>query len=117
MSGTPRLPVSVLRTAAQRAVDATSLRTVAEAIGMSHPGLSKFLAGGEPRPATVRKLVEWYVRHAAPLDEDTTEAALALLLHSYPESERERVRRGLLDVLRAGYERTGTKPPGWLADD
>lgn len=117
MSDAPSLPVSRLREAAQRAVDASSLRAVAEAVGISHPGLMKFLDGSEPHPATLTKLMRWYLRASAvPLDEETALAAIELLVRSVPEPERERVRAGLLDVLREGHRKRGNDPPPWLAD-
>jgi hypothetical protein len=44
-----------LREAAQRTVDATSLRKVAEQIGMSERALEAFLAGGAPPLAKGRR--------------------------------------------------------------
>ncbi len=122
MSGTPqdpRVPVGMLREAARRAVEATSSHQVANAVGMSALGLRKFIAGTDPHPATVRKLATWYVRHAAAsqeLNAETAAAALTLLVDSYPPEDRERVRRGLLDVLREAHGRLGTKPPSWLSE-
>lgn len=116
----PAVPVSMLRDAARRAAEATSSRQVARAVKMSALGLRKFIAGSEPHPATVRKLAEWYVRHAADtraLDANTAAAALALLVDGYPEKERERVRQGLLDVLREAHGRVGTKPPPWVSEE
>lgn len=118
MSDAPRLSVSRLREAAQRAVDASSLRAVADAIGISHPGLMKFLGGAEPQAATLRSLIGWYMRDSAvPLDQDTAAAAIDLLVGSYPEVERELVRAGLLAVLRDAHRKLGTDPPAWLADE
>ena len=74
--------------------------------------------GAEPHPATLRKLASWYVRHAAEtqqLDAETAAAAVTLLVDGFPRNEREKVRAGLLAVLRDAHGRLGSDPAGWLA--
>ncbi|HEX5726123.1 MAG TPA: hypothetical protein VFX98_11695 [Longimicrobiaceae bacterium] len=114
MSAPPGL--DVLRESVRTAVAASSLRSVAEQIGLSHRGLGLFLNGSEPRPATVRKLREWYVRHGAEthaVSEDTVATALALLFDEVPENVRERATAEVLDVVRRAYREAGMKPPKW----
>lgn len=113
-----RVPVEKARQAAQRAVDATSLRHVAREIGLSPTGLQHFLQGGEPYAKSLQKLGDWYIRRAATAghgaERDTVEAALTLLLLSLPDADRGAVREQVLAVLREAHERTGTPPPDWL---
>jgi AcrR family transcriptional regulator len=115
----PRVPVEALREAGRRAPPPTSTHRVAAEVGMSQGGIRKFLAGSEPHPGTLRKLAEWYVRHAAvsrEIDAETVEAALLVLLDSYPEKERGKVRESVLRVLREAHRKAGTDPPGWLVE-
>jgi hypothetical protein len=111
--------VDVLRESVRRASEATSLRAVADQIGLTHRSVRMFLDGSEPRPATIRKLREWYVRHAAEthaVSEETAAAALALLFEEVPESIRDRATGDVLDVVRRAYREAGMKPPGWVKE-
>lgn len=62
----------------------------------------------------MRKLLTWYVRQSVTMDEGTALAAIALLVNSYPQGEREGVRERLLDVLREAHTAAGREPPEWL---
>lgn len=119
MSAAPILPVPVLREAVRRAVEASSARAVAEAVGLSHRGVLLFLGGSEPHAKTVRKLSEWFVRNAAEMglvDAETASAIVTLLVSGLPEGDREGVRADLLNLLREAHRRSGTDPPAWLAE-
>lgn len=113
----PAVPIERVRQAVIRAVSESSLRKLAREIGLSAPGLTHFIEGGEPFKPTVRKLVEWYVRDAANrrgIDQDTATAALSLLTDGMPNAEAEATRARILAELRDGYKRSGTPPPAWL---
>ena|SRR5256885_3702074 len=60
MTGT-RFGLDSVREAVRRQVAETSLRELAEAVGMSFSGLRSFLRGGQPQPGTRAKLLAWYV--------------------------------------------------------
>lgn len=53
--------VETLRDAVKARVSDTSIRAVAEEIGMSPSGLHVLLKGSDPHPATREKLVAWYI--------------------------------------------------------
>jgi hypothetical protein len=109
--------VDVLRESVRRAVAASTLRTVAAQIGVTHRTAGKFLAGTPPQEKTLRKLREWYVRHAGEernVSTETVGAALALLTDGLPEKYREGAERDVLDVLRKAHRAAGTKPPRWI---
>lgn len=112
-----RVDVGAVRHAAHAAVERTSLRAVARRVGMSTPGLVRFLEGATPHEETFRKLREWYfgelATHASPTAEDAR-AVLDLLLESLAEGERSRVARKLLQTIRAAHREEGIEPPGWL---
>lgn len=57
--------IPALREAVRGRVSETSLRYVADDIGMSFSGLRSFLAGTDPHPATVKKLTAWMIRSRA----------------------------------------------------
>jgi hypothetical protein len=121
----PRRPVlagisdEALHAALHRAVEASSLRAVAEQVGMTHGGLHLYLQGtGRPRERTLRMLREWYLREAdrweGP-DEQTARAAIAVLVEGLPASEQERALGEISVVVRNAYERAKISPPEWLA--
>ncbi|HEX2204448.1 MAG TPA: hypothetical protein VHG91_14150 [Longimicrobium sp.] len=113
-----RASLDAIRDAARLAVEATSLRAVARAVGMSPMGLRHFLDGRRPYSATFRKLTAWYVTHAAARhehSEGSARAALALLLDGVPEGRREAAAAELLETLERLHRESGLGPPGWLA--
>jgi hypothetical protein len=93
--------IKSLREAVRGRVDETSIRAVAEEIGMSPSGLHVFLKGSDPHPGTREKLVAWYVefrksprspRDVAKADVD---AAIRLLVRyvqqdSRPQAQNQR---------------------------
>lgn len=115
-SGLPS--VGRLREVAAGRVEATSLRRVARAVGITPMGLRYFLDGGEPRPATRRKLEEWFVREAANRGRDThTEAelaALALLERDVSARSRSEVRARVLAVYEEAFNSAQIPRPSWL---
>ena len=60
MTGLPRLTIAVVRDAIRQRVDETSLRDIADEVGMSWSGLKSFLDGGSPQRRTREMLVRWY---------------------------------------------------------
>jgi hypothetical protein len=100
--------LSVIRSAAQQAVAESSLRAVAEEIGMSFSALKEFLDGATIRPhrPTAEKLARWYAgrgKRKPQLSRAEVDAAVAVLL-TYIRSAAntataERRRRALLERL------------------
>jgi hypothetical protein len=111
------VPLGAIRQAADEAVRAVSLRSVAVAIGMSPTNLRHFINGQTPYRATRRKLIAWYVRYQ--LDRrafsgDTARAAMEVLLEGIPADQVNAVERQLLDALGAFYDGARVPPPAWL---
>jgi hypothetical protein len=109
----------VLRSALQRAweQDDASLYTLERDIGRSPAGLLKFLNGAAPRPATRKKLLDWYVTQ--PPVEGEPERVIAELLVSrmlpgLPEEDRTRLLRALATRAGDAYRRRNTTPPRWI---
>jgi hypothetical protein len=109
-----------LRDAARARVENSSLRGVAREIGMSPMGLRNFLHGTEPYAPTLRRLRNWYVRHAALRSgavhtEDAT-AALAVLVHDLAPVPRQEAAATVLEAVGRGYEQSGVVKPAWVAE-
>ncbi len=111
----------VLRTALQRAWerDETSLYTLERDIGRSPAGLLKFLNGAAPRPATRKKLLDWYVTQ--PPVEDEPELALARplfarLVPGIPDEDCEKLMRALATRAIDLYRRRNTTAPRWIGE-
>lgn len=106
-----------VRAAITAAVEATTLRRVAEEVGMSKSGLAKFIAGSEPYSKTRRQLERWYVRTQAEDLSGVTpveaELALSVLLHDFPAADRPRARSRLMQLLRDEFTAAGGVPK-WL---
>lgn len=101
--------VAGLRSQVRQAVEASSLRAVAEEIGMSWSGLRSFLEGTTPHPSTIAKLLAWSgtKRTASPSRRDMLSAieVMADYIEGVPSPEGRRKR--LLGVLSALTERVG----------
>jgi hypothetical protein len=112
-----RTPVDAIRQAARLATEATSLRAVARAVGMSPMGLKHFLEGRRPYSATLRKLNVWFVQHSVQqtgFTEDAARAALTILLDGIPDAGRGRAAAMVLDDLWRTHREFGSRPPAWL---
>ena len=94
-----------LRAELNVALERSSLRSVARAVGMSPTGLSKLLAGGQPYRRTLTKLRAWRSPGGAGTSSLTEEDALEILLQRIPVRRRERVRKEILSVLERGATR------------
>lgn len=119
--GEPRISVRVLRQAAREAMERTSSRAVARDVNMSPLGLREFIAGAEPRSATIRKLTAWYIRQRehggdAPVDAETAEAAIAFLLEHIPAQHRDDVRAALVQLIDSKGREAGAPEPAWISD-
>ncbi|HEU4455045.1 MAG TPA: hypothetical protein VFR81_18420 [Longimicrobium sp.] len=116
----PRELVSVetLRYAAERAVERTSLRKVAEEMEMAPSWLDGFIDGRTaPRSKTLRKLREWFLRESARLAEVSDEnaaAALSLLVEGLmADADRRRTAAEIVEVIQRNYARHGPLPK-WI---
>lgn len=112
-----------LRGALETAIARSSLRTVAEAVGMSPSGLSNFLEGARPYAKTVNRLRRWEVLHAAQTRKESQEHGEVVRnlvrkwwLADLPEEEREDALRQMLNTVREIYRRHGRTPPVWLGE-
>lgn len=114
--GDPAVPVDVLREAAQRRVDDTSLRIAAGEIGVSYSGLRTFLKGTEPYAPTLAKLRAWYAQtvEGQAMTPERARAMLAALVEGLPPERREEAARELVTRLVESYRKSGADVPDWL---
>ena len=110
--------ISEIRGLAKACVNESSLRAVADDIGISKSGLDHFLKGRSPYAATRAKLIAWSLRqHSAagkavrPEDVDAAIALLERYLSSAgtPSSRERRVREVSSRLFRA--EQTARRRP------
>lgn len=118
----PRGPtVDAIRYAARRAVEASALRPVADAMGMAASWLNGFVNGKETvlRDRTRKKLLDWYVRAApelAEVDAETAAGSLAILTGGLlEESERRAAHSRLVQALARSYADAGPLP-AWVRE-
>ncbi|HEX5724980.1 MAG TPA: hypothetical protein VFX98_05915 [Longimicrobiaceae bacterium] len=110
--------VEAIRHAAEEAVNAGSLRSVAASVGMSPTGLRQFLNGRTPYRATLRKLADWYLHYQLGRHEfsaETARAGMFVLLEAVPEAHQAHARERLLDRLAEIHRDLRLRPPSWLA--
>lgn len=103
MSPSPRLTKDLLRQAASKRVEETTLRDTADEIGMSFSGLRSFIDGGSPQKKTISKLVAWFYQrnaHANAPQRDDLEVALAqIIVYVQDQSKSRSVRDRRLEEI------------------
>jgi hypothetical protein len=102
------------RQALRDAIERSTLRSVAESVGMSPTGLQKLVDGTEPRAKTRERIREWYVQQAG-LDSLPPRDAVLLLRRLVGELREPEL--GVLSVLEAvgaAYCNEGASPPAWV---
>ena len=112
------IPVDVLRDLALAQADATSIRQVADEIGISHSALHKFVTGRtDPSRRVQRLLGLWYLdvmETAHDIDVARPFAnALDTLLAGVPDVQREATVARVLAGVEIGYTEAGEPPPRW----
>ena len=120
MTRSQSVSIAELRDALQSRLEDTSLRQLAEEIGMSWSGLRTFLGGTEPYAVTMHKLTLWYARYVAEYrqETDTSAARIALttLLRHVTPSRRHDLEQQILKVLADDARKRRLRSPAWLAN-
>src|SRR5438045_3005658 len=113
-----RFDVATARKLAQHRVNETSLRAVADEIGLSKSGLDHFLKGRQPYSRTRAKLAAWVTRNRHPdassIRPEAVDAAIALLeryIHSVGSASvrDKRVREVTAKLFHAAASRPARK--------
>jgi len=103
------------RIALEAAISRSSLRAVAEEVGMSPSGLTKFLDGASPYGKTVERLQSWYIREVGVQRIQPDHIANQLRRIVATLSEPDSGVANLLDAVVAAYAAEGMEPPQWVA--
>jgi transposase-like protein len=111
-------PVEVVRAYAQIRTGRTSLREVAQEVGVNLSTLHNFVRGSSPHPRTRLKLATWYAKQ---VPEETggiaARNAAGVLLMGYPEEHYAAAVRALLDGVAELYLAVGAEPPPWTKEE
>ena len=113
------VPVEVLRDFAKSQAETSSIRNVADEVGLSHSALHKFILGRtNPQPRARRLLGLWYLEKVEQAhDIDVARpyaAALEILLSEIPAEQRRAAEEGVLETLAKVHAPTGEPQPRWL---
>lgn len=113
------IPIEVLRDFALSQTEASSIRSVADEVGLSHSALHQFVSGRtNPQPRVRRLLGLWYldkVKQAHDIDVARPyAAALEILLSEIPHERRRAAEQEVLDALVDTHAHSNTAQPRWL---
>lgn len=115
-----RAPLAMVREALRASVEASSLRRVANEVGLPASGVRNIIEGGaKPHRATLKKLDAWLLTYEANRERvsaDAVRPALGLLVGGLSTRRASAPRRRLLDVVRAAHKDAGAPLPPWLDD-
>lgn len=108
----PRLREAVAARAA-----ASSRRAVSRETGIAPRGIELFLAGSNPQPKTLEKLLQWYreqIEDAEGPPVSAAEAVLALV-RAFPAPSRDQAAASVAAHVLRLHEEAGVAPPADLA--
>jgi predicted DNA-binding transcriptional regulator AlpA len=113
------IPVDVLREFARTQTEVTSIREVAEDVGLGRSTLHKFILGRTaPQPRTRRRLGLWYLERVdAAIDMDVVRAyarALDTLVSDLPQVQRTGTVDRVVTELERGWADAELPRPRWL---
>lgn len=113
------VPIEVLRDFTRTQTEITSIRSVADEVGLGRSTLHKFIQGRTtPQPRVRRLLGLWYLEKVEQAhDIDVARpyaAALQILLSDIPPEGRRDAEQDMLETLADTHSQHGTAQPRWL---
>jgi hypothetical protein len=113
------VPIEVLRDFTRTQTEITSIRSVADEVGLGRSTLHKFILGRtNPQPRVRRLLGLWYLEKIEKAhDIDVARpyaAALTILLSEIPPERRRAAEHEVLDTLAQTHSQSGAPEPRWL---
>jgi hypothetical protein len=109
----------MLRAHVERAVADSSLRMVAEAIGMSPNAVRNFIRGAEPRTRTRARIERWVAGRPAEGQGAGVAAFTRLIAEATPElppRDASVIGRELAQAISEAYQRHRLPPPRWVRE-
>jgi hypothetical protein len=109
-------PIGAVRERVRDRAEQTSIRWVAEEIGLGHSTVHNFLNGAAPHPRGRRKLLAWYALWGAP-DQGAGAArdALNALTSGLPDAYRARTQTAIVEVVEQAHFAAGNADvPAWV---
>ena len=90
----------VVRDAVGAAVERTSLREMAQIVGVSRNGISRFIGGAAPYQKSRRKYLTWFLEQdgPGPSSDVVLRTAVGVVLRHVPPARRDEARRVLSDL-------------------
>lgn len=113
------VPIEVLRDFTRTQTEITSIRSVADEVGLGRSTLHKFILGRtNPQPRVRRLLGLWYLQKVEQAhDIDVARpyaAALQILLSEIPQERRHAAEQEVLHALAQTHSESGAGEPRWL---
>ncbi|HEX2211514.1 MAG TPA: hypothetical protein VHG93_27760 [Longimicrobium sp.] len=113
------VPIEVLRDFTRTQTEITSIRSVADEVGLGRSTLHKFILGRtNPQPRVRRLLGLWYLQKVEQAhDIDVARpyaAALQILLSEIPQERRRGAQQEVLEALAQTHSQSGAEQPRWL---
>ncbi len=112
------IPLDVLREAAGEASTVSSVRALADTLGLGRTTLQNFIQGDtHPHPRVRRLVAEWYLRQTQPAEPGSFEefdAALDVLLRDLKAKHATPARSAILALLETLHRVTGSPVPAAL---
>ena len=113
------VPIEVLRDFTRTQTEISSIRAVADEVGLGRSTLHKFILGRtNPQPRVRRLLGLWYLQKVEQAhDIDIARpyaAALQILLSDIPQERRSTAEHEVLDALAQTHSQSGALQPRWL---
>jgi transcriptional regulator with XRE-family HTH domain len=111
-------PIEAVRAYSQERAARTTLREVAEQVGVGASTLHNFLRGSNPHPRIRLKLAAWYA-DSLPEGNGTMAArnAISALLVGYPAEHYAVAVRALVDGVAELFGAVGAEPPPWTREE
>jgi hypothetical protein len=109
-----------VREALRHAAERSSLRSVANAVGLSAAGVLKLLRGSQPRAETRERLIRWYLASAPhpnePSSGEAREAIRLLLGNLQSDPVLDSFVHGVASMVAVAHHARGVKPPRWVIE-
>jgi len=112
------LPIEAVRELARDRSERSSIRHLADKMGLGHSTLHNFIRGATPHPRIRRTLAEWYVREIGSGGDEYPDVAYAsavqVLVAGLPDAARPDAAGDVISLLQRLHEQHGLPQPGWL---